>query len=468
VSNTAYFVVSGQSLTDAWFHQEGVLAAFRAEFLRHNPQYSDVQCFDAARGGSAILCASAELTYSQNAVDATRSNHWYDEATGGDGPNFDLFAGSLATWARDKTVLGVIWDQGQADTQYVTTAERAADYGTGLDHVLQRLMALCGATRTHIQGVGDRAYHNPALHGGADLIHQIQQDFDRVHDYAQLVSNTYDLALQDTVHLTTASSIIAAQRMAAAISTGITAPVLDQAFMAGDGRIYLGFALQRGQTLDDLPALNGFRWNGQAVQSATLDKVAGLVVITPLAAADHGVLHYASAAYSFAMGPGDLLLANGPTGGLPVQPFTVWADRTTITVTPRAGVAGGYSLTGDLGPDSLTGFDGSDSLFGRDGDDLLDGDRGRDRLYGGSGADTFVFKAKMSVDKIYDFDLATDLIALVGFTLDDLRITRYATHSTDIRGPDGERVTLANILPDRLTLDHFVMVSAADLPSLPL
>jgi serralysin len=87
------------------------------------------------------------------------------------------------------------------------------------------------------------------------------------------------------------------------------------------------------------------------------------------------------------------------------------------------------------------GFDLDEILIGGAGNDVLNGDLGRDRLYGGSREDVFVFKPMMGVDEIYDFDPAEDHIDLLGFKFSDLVITQYGTDSTDIRGPNGVRVT---------------------------
>jgi hypothetical protein len=277
------------------------------------------------------LKGRAELTFVGNGVDATRTNFLYDETTNSDGPNFDIFARNLERWAVGKQVQGVIWDQGQADTQYVVNAALADQYITGLNFVLGRLMSLSGAKDVYIEGLGGRGYFSPTLHGGADLMHDLQQDFDKDHDYVHLVSNTYDLPLKDTTHLAADSVIASTTRMADAISTGFGVPVLDRAFVGRDGKMYVTFALTPGQTLDGLAGLGGIRWNGQDVASVVVDSHAGLLIVFPAEPIlGCGYFQYASATYSFGMGGQDVLTVNGPTGHIPVQPFTVETDQTVI------------------------------------------------------------------------------------------------------------------------------------------
>jgi len=73
------------------------------------------------------------------------------------------------------------------------------------------------------------------------------------------------------------------------------------------------------------------------------------------------------------------------------------------------------NLTGTIHDDSLTGNDGANRLSGSWGNDTLDGGLGVDKLVGGLGEDTFVFSTALgssNIDKIDDFDLANDRIAL--------------------------------------------------------
>src|SRR6478736_4286490 len=100
--DVAYFVLAGQSLIDNWFRVDGLLDAFKSEFLKYNPQYSDVQFFDAATGGSAMLQSTAELNFQLNGNPKTETNYWYDETTGTPGPVLQSYESKLATWAAGK------------------------------------------------------------------------------------------------------------------------------------------------------------------------------------------------------------------------------------------------------------------------------------------------------------------------------------------------------------------------------
>ncbi len=69
-------------------------------------------------------------------------------------------------------------------------------------------------------------------------------------------------------------------------------------------------------------------------------------------------------------------------------------------------------LYGGDGNDSLYGGAQGDVLFGGAGNDWLDGGTGNDTLTGGTGADVFVFRADYGQDRITDFDLSEDRLAL--------------------------------------------------------
>ncbi len=139
----AHFVLAGQSNVDQWFHADdgAVLDAFKETFLAFNPQYTDVQFFDAARGGSALLSGSASQYAVVRAPDDPElfnrisQNYWYDEGTGDAGPNLALFSDRLKSAVNSGVeFLGIIWAQGEADTTYVG-ANGAGDYTTGLQFV---------------------------------------------------------------------------------------------------------------------------------------------------------------------------------------------------------------------------------------------------------------------------------------------------------------------------------------------
>ena len=78
------------------------------------------------------------------------------------------------------------------------------------------------------------------------------------------------------------------------------------------------------------------------------------------------------------------------------------------------GDAGKDSLYGDGGNDVFSAGEGADVLFGDAGDDFLRGGLGKDTLTGGEGSDTFNFNflGAANADRIVDFGVGTDWIAL--------------------------------------------------------
>jgi Ca2+-binding RTX toxin-like protein len=76
---------------------------------------------------------------------------------------------------------------------------------------------------------------------------------------------------------------------------------------------------------------------------------------------------------------------------------------------------GNDRINGGAGGDMLMGGKGNDRIDGGTGADVLSGGAGKDQLTGGAGADTFLFDTKpgkSNIDKIRDFSVTDDIIAL--------------------------------------------------------
>ncbi|MEO0645606.1 MAG: hypothetical protein AAFZ17_05535 [Cyanobacteria bacterium J06650_10] len=76
------------------------------------------------------------------------------------------------------------------------------------------------------------------------------------------------------------------------------------------------------------------------------------------------------------------------------------------------GGSGNDRMFGNDGNDFLLGESGKDRLFGNDGTDVLWGGKGNDRLIGGADSDIFVLSQGEGRDRIRDFRLEEDFIAL--------------------------------------------------------
>lgn len=402
----AYFVLAGQSNMKAWFTEPGALDAFKSEFLRLNPSYSDVHFFNATNGGSAMLRSSAEASADYRASDdpvmwgKIAGDYWFDETVLGSGPALARLESALRAWAEGKQVHAVIWSQGEADTPYVSD-ENAHVYRAGLEHVLTTLMNFSGAPVSYIQALGDRSTYLERLHSGTDVIHAIQRSFAEEVEWAHLGSTIFDLPLRDSSHLVSEQYLVAATRMALAISTSVQSPVISSAVLAADGRIILGVELGAGQTIDGAFSATAFRLSddqGQiGISAVEVNSRAGVIIITPAADIDHAQVSYASAVYSHLLTQEDLLFAVNSDARLPVHPFVDAVERSSTKI---FAYRDGYKIVGSDQGDVISGFASDDYLVGMEGNDTLTGGRGLDRMYGGRGDD--VYEVQHSRDFVFE------------------------------------------------------------------
>jgi len=118
------------------------------------------------------------------------------------------------------------------------------------------------------------------------------------------------------------------------------------------------------------------------------------------------------------------------------------------------GGAGSDALSGGVGDDQIDGNAGDDWVNGGQGDDTLDGGTGSDIVTGGDGNDVFILQPGNGSDRITDFEIGSDLIALAGdVALDDLTFT-----GSDIALNDEILATLIGLDTTALTEDDYVMV----------
>ncbi len=126
------------------------------------------------------------------------------------------------------------------------------------------------------------------------------------------------------------------------------------------------------------------------------------------------------------------------------------------------GGSGRDTLFGGADSDHLTGGDGRDRLYGNSGNDVLAGGTGRDHLVGGRGEDVFVFATGDQRDRIVDFDIDDDSLALKIDGIDSLDAVLDAARGNDHRTVldfgDGDRLILSGVDIDDLssiTIDLF-------------
>lgn len=449
----AHFILAGQSNMDQWFHagDGAALTAFKDTFLALNPQYTDVQFFDAARGGSALLSGSASQYAAVRApddaalFDRIADNYWYDETTGEAGPNLSGFLDDIAV-AVDAGVefLGVIWAQGEADTTYVG-ANGADVYTQGLQFVLDELMQTSGAPQVYIQALGDRSFYSEELHGGTDAIRQAQQDIADTSDAITVTTTIFDLELRDSVHLTTEAYEQAAIRMAIAISSGETSPAIGEAILVDTNTILIQIELATDQQFSGAIALGGFTLfdDGTEIEILSAEiSPSGLLRVETVTSVTNPTVSYAAVAQNVDMQTSDFIYVTGDNGTVPILPFSITLAQPSLQTTA---LANGIRVESGAESDIVVGLSGDDYLFGNDGNDILIGGWGRDRLYGGNGSDTFVLSDDSSTDIVYDFNVAEDAIGLYGVSLDSVSFRAYGANDLDIRTTNGQRIVLRNV-----------------------
>lgn len=454
----AHFVLAGQSNTDQWFHAGGgvALEAFRDTFLALNPEYTDVQFFDAARGGSAMLSRSAAQYADVRAADdpvlhdRITQNYWYDETNSTAGPNLTLFTDRLLVEvAKGTEFLGVIWAQGEADTAYLST-NSAREYTEGLDHVLNALMEASGAPQTYIQTLGDRAFYSETLHGGTAAIRDAQQAVADGSDKITLATTIFDLELRDSVHLTDAGYETAAHRMAIAVSTGASAPAPGEGFLLNPHTLLVQIDLPPWQSMPDNAELGGLTLseNGSEIEIVSAGiSAAGLLRIETSEAMSAPTLSYGGVEDSVTMHAGDYLYAFGLNNYVPVLPFDLTFDASRLHIFE---IGAGFQIAGGSLSEVVAGLSSNDELHGGAGHDTLIGGWGEDTLSGGNGKDVFVLgpDLRTHTDIVTDFNLKDDAIGLMGYSPEGVQFTTTGTGDLEIQTSAAERIPLQGIRLD--------------------
>jgi serralysin len=131
-------------------------------------------------------------------------------------------------------------------------------------------------------------------------------------------------------------------------------------------------------------------------------------------------------AYAISDAKDQAVFAVWDAGGNDTFDFSGYGDDQTIDLNEGAmsdtgglfgniGVAFGATIEnaiGGFGRDVIIGNAIANTLHGRDGDDVLNGGAGNDTLWGGVGKDRFIFNSREGFDRIEDFSVPGDTIAL--------------------------------------------------------
>lgn len=136
------------------------------------------------------------------------------------------------------------------------------------------------------------------------------------------------------------------------------------------------------------------------------------------------------------------------------------------------GKGGNDKIYGSGRKDNIDGGSGRDVIDGSSGNDWIHGGTGNDKLTGGGGSDVFTFKANSGVDRITDFNVAADKLAIkqgINGIQTAADVLTHATESVNAAGKPvvtidlggGSKIVLTNVSLDDLTADpaaHFAIV----------
>jgi Ca2+-binding RTX toxin-like protein len=119
---------------------------------------------------------------------------------------------------------------------------------------------------------------------------------------------------------------------------------------------------------------------------------------------------------------------------------------------------GNDRLDGNDGADTLAGEAGNDGVFGGAGNDRISGGAGTDTVGGGSGDDRFEVNGSSAFDRIIDFTVGDDLVAVIGTgeRFADIAFVNRA-YGTVATG-DGWQIRFDNLSSSDLDAGDFVFV----------
>lgn len=161
-----------------------------------------------ATGGSSLLKA--------NASTSTPTNYWVED---------DYTPGQLETafYASGLTPTRVIWLQGEQDATRITTLSERNRYKVALNAMFNRISAATGCNDFGICVTGQRLNSNKEW--GISLVRDAQHTLAAENSKVSILSETYDLDMQDHVHYST----VGRHELLARIETPIQHPFIKSA-----------------------------------------------------------------------------------------------------------------------------------------------------------------------------------------------------------------------------------------------
>lgn len=122
-----------------------------------------------------------------------------------------------------------------------------------------------------------------------------------------------------------------------------------------------------------------------------------------------------------------------------------------------SGAGGNDEIYGGAGSDKIFGGAGVDRLLGGSGNDTVDGGAGNDFLTGGIGSDVFIFTRGAGVDRITDFQLGIDKIAIASGAahLSDLHFKNVAV-GVQVHFADVTFTVLHHTAAEMNVIDSFI------------
>lgn len=214
---------------------------------------------------SSIILVDGSTGSSAASKTSSATNYWWDLATSTRGPAFDTFYQEINGIGAKPTI--ILWAQGEEDSHHIDVATSRAEYKQALEAIFADMRQTLGNIYIYIQHIGRRTSF--ANIGGVQAIRDIQKELITENTWCHEAAEIYDLPLHDSVHLTDAGYITAAERNSSALLglAGKTGPVISNANRTGS-TITVTLTHDTGSDFTPTTNIEGFKFFDDSTEIA--------------------------------------------------------------------------------------------------------------------------------------------------------------------------------------------------------